>query len=131
MKKLLMAVALFAGLVAVAGCGDKTAATTGGDKKGKEVAKADAKGAKAEPKEGDGHGWWCDDHGVVEEECSVCQSKVFKKLKPDEICAKHPDRAKDQCFICSPELREKNAAKYRAKYGKEPPEPSDNMAEKK
>ena len=128
MKKLLMSIGLLAGLFAVAGCGDKTVATGGGDKKAKEVAKADA---KAEPKDDSHNGWWCDDHGVVEEECSVCQSKVFKKLKPDEICPKHPDRAKDQCFVCSPELREKNAAKYRAKYGKEPPEASDNMAEKK
>lgn len=130
MAKLWTSVALVAGLFVVAGCGDKPAENVGGDKKGKEVTKADGKGAKAE-KEGDGHGWWCDDHGVVEEECSVCQSKVFKKLKPDEICPKHTDRAKAQCFICNPDLRAKSAAVYKAKYGKEPPEPTENMPEKK
>ena len=45
-------------------------------------------------------------------------------------CDKH-DRAKSQCFICDPGLREKFAAEYRAKYGKEPPEPTGNMPEKK
>lgn len=129
MKKVWLNAALLAGLFAVVGCGQKTAENTGGDKKPKEVAKAGE--PKADPKEGDGHGWWCDDHGVVEEECSICQKAVFTKLKKDEICPKHPDRAKDQCFICYPELREKNAAKYRAKYGKEPPEPKENMPEKK
>ena len=124
MKKVWTSAALLAGLMVMAGCGEKPAENTGGDKKGKDVAKAD-------PKEGDGHGWWCDDHGVVEEDCSVCQKAVFTKLKKDDICPKHPDRAKDQCFVCSPELREKNAAKYRAKYGKEPPEPKENMPEAK
>ena len=130
MTKLWTGAALLAGLFAVAGCGDKPAENVGGDKKGNAVAKADGKGAKAEADEG-GHGWWCDDHGVVEEECSVCQSKAFKKLKPDEICPKHPDRAKAQCFICNPDLWEKSKAVYVAKYGKEPPLPKENTPEKK
>lgn len=116
-----MSVALLAGLFVVAGCGQKTAENAGGDKKDKEVAKA---GDKKAEKEGDGH-------GVKEEECSICQKEVFKKLKPDEICPKHPDRAKAQCFICNPDLMAKNAAVYKAKYGKEPPEPKENMPEKK
>lgn len=128
MKKVWTGVALLAGLLAVVGCGQQTAQNTGGDKKGKEVAKAEP---KAEPKDEGGHGWWCEDHGVKEEECSVCQSKVFKKLKPDEICPKHPDRAKAQCFICNPDLWEKSKAVYVAKYGKEPPEPKENLPEKK
>lgn len=128
MKTVWMSAALFAGLFVMAGCGPKTAENTSGDKKGKEVAKG---GEPKAEKEGDGHGWWCDDHGVKEEECSVCQKEVFKKLKPDEICPKHPDRAKVQCFICNPDLWEKSKATYRAKYGKEPPEPKENMPEKK
>jgi len=119
MKKLLSAFALFA----LVGCGQPVASTTGKEKKEKEV-------AKAEPTN-DGHGWWCDEHGVVEEECSMCQKKVFKKLKPEEICPKHMDRAKAQCFICNPELWEKSKAVYVTKYGKQPPEPKDNMPEKK
>ena len=120
--------ALFTGLFVMVGCNQKTAENTGGDRKGKEAAKGGE--PKADPKDDGGHDWWCNDHGVKEEECSICQKEVFKKLKPDEICPKHPDRAKAQCFICSPELRAKNAAVYKAKYGKEPPEPKENMPEK-
>ncbi len=72
--------------------------------------------------EDDHSGWWCKRHGIPEEECSLCQPKVFKKLKAKgDICEKHPDRAKSQCFICDPTLKEKYAARYRAKEGKEPP----------
>lgn len=74
-----------------------------------------------------GHGWWCDEHGVIEEECSMCQKDVFKKLKPSDICTNHPDRAKSQCFICNPKLWEKSQAAYVAKYGKNPPTPKENM----
>jgi hypothetical protein len=116
MMKLFTSVALLAGLFAVAGCGPKTAENAGGDKKGKAVAKAD-------PKELAHSGWWCEEHGVVEEE--------FTKLKADEICPEHPDRAKAQCFICNPDLWEKSKATYRAKYGKEPPAPAENMPAKK
>jgi hypothetical protein len=119
-RKIWTNAALFAGLVVVVGCGQPTA----GDNKGKQVAKADSE-------EEDGHGWWCDEHGVKEEECSMCQKSVFRKLKPDEICPKHPDRAKAQCFICNPDRWEKSQADYRARYGKEPPEPKKNMPEKK
>jgi hypothetical protein len=128
MKKTWMCAALLAGLFAVVGCGQQTAENTGGDKKGKEVAKAPPKDG---PNNMDGHGEWCDEHGVAEDGCSMCQKDVFKKLKPDEICPKHPDRAKAQCFICNPELWEKSKAAYVAKYGKEPPTPEKNMPAKK
>ena len=61
----------------------------------------------------------------------MCQASVFKKLKKDEICPKHTDRAKAQCFICNPDLWEQSKAAYKAKYGKEPQVPDDNKAEKK
>ncbi len=71
--------------------------------------------------------WWCDEHGVPEAECSICSPKAAKAFKDKgDWCDKH-ERAKSQCFICDPSLREKYAARYRAKYGKEPPEPTDNM----
>jgi hypothetical protein len=124
MNKVWMWVALFAGVFVVAGCGPKIADNAGSQKKGEEV-------ARAEPKDEGGHGWWCEEHGVKEDECSICQKEVFKKLKPNEICPQHPDRAKAQCFICNAELWEKSKATYRAKYGKEPPEPKENMPEKK
>jgi hypothetical protein len=66
-------------------------------------------------------GWWCNEHGIPEGECSMCSSKVAAAFqKKGDWCQEH-DRAKSQCFICDPAAKEKYAAKYRAKYGKEPP----------
>ena len=89
--------------------------------------------ATSEPKkEEPGHGWWCDEHGVVEDECSMCSKKLYEEAKAKgELCPVHKDRAKSQCFICNPALWEKSAARYKEKYGKEPPEPKDNMPGKK
>jgi hypothetical protein len=113
--KAMSAAALTAGLVVALGCGKPPAA--GEPKK-------DAKAAHGE--------WWCDEHGVPEDECSMCDDKVYKAAKAKgELCPKHPDRAKSQCFICNPELWEKSAARYKEKYGKEAPEPEKNMPPKK
>lgn len=69
----------------------------------------------------DHSGWWCNEHGVPEEVCSMCSAKVAANFqKKGDWCADH-DRAKSQCFLCDPALKEKFAAQYRAKYGKEPP----------
>lgn len=111
---------LFAALgFLAAGCGDpkpKTAAK--GKETGKEVAAKDSKGH-------DHSGWWCNEHGIPELECSMCQDKVAKECKAKgDWCDKH-DRAKSQCFICDPSLKAKFANIYRAKYGKEPP-PTDD-----
>lgn len=108
--------ALFVGgLVAVVGCGDKP------------VAK-DEKKEKDKDKSGhDKSRWWCDEHGVPEEECTMCSDKAYKVAKDkDEICPKHSDRSKSQCFICNPELWEKSAARYKAKEGKDAPWPDEN-----
>jgi hypothetical protein len=70
--------------------------------------------------------WWCDEHGIPEEMCSMCSSKVAEKCKKEgDWCDKH-ERAKSQCFKCDPSLQEKFAVLYRAKYpGKEPPAPTE------
>jgi hypothetical protein len=69
----------------------------------------------------DHSGWWCPEHGIPEEECSMCNVTVAAELKKSgDWCEKH-DRAMSQCFICQPERKEVFAAKYRAKYGEEPP----------
>lgn len=71
-------------------------------------------------------GWWCDEHGIPEAECSMCSKKVADECKKKgDWCDKH-DRAKSQCFLCDPKLKEKYAARYRAKYGKEPPPIEDD-----
>jgi hypothetical protein len=93
-----------------------------------EVAKvpADPSGKKVD----DHSEWWCSEHGIPEHECSMCQGKVAKECKAKgDWCDKH-DRAKSQCFICDPSLKEKFAAKYKAKYDKEPPPIGEEEANK-
>jgi hypothetical protein len=75
--------------------------------------------------------WWCTEHGIPEDECSMCRATAnAKKLAREckakgDWCDKH-DRALSQCFICNPKRREFYAAKYRARYGKEPPPIEDD-----
>jgi hypothetical protein len=112
--------------VALIGCG-QDASTTQNPKpttpkaKASDVAKTDE---KSDAPKGEGHdhgGWWCAEHGIPEAECSMCSTKVARRCKAKgDWCHDH-DRAKSQCFICDPKLKEKFAAIYRAKEGKEPP----------
>lgn len=76
-------------------------------------------------------GWWCDEHGVPEEECSMCSLKAAKEFKARGDWCKEHDRAKSQCFICDWKLWEKSRQTYIAKFGKEPPLPLENMPEDK
>lgn len=72
--------------------------------------------------------WWCPEHGIPEKECSMCVDEDAKKRMfkdKGDWCEKHPDRAKSQCFICDPSLQEKFAARYRERYGEEPPPITD------
>lgn len=105
-------------------------------------AKSDDHGGKKEPTKKDGQvaekkdtkhdEWWCAEHGIPEEECSKCSSKLGKEHKAKGDWCKEHDIAKSQCFACDPALWDKYKAKYKAKYGqdKEPPEPTDNMPKK-
>jgi hypothetical protein len=70
------------------------------------------------------HGeWWCNEHGVPEEICAQCSTKLAAEFKAKgDWCAKH-DRPDSQCFICHPEKQVEFAALYEAKYGKQPPKP--------
>ena len=71
----------------------------------------------------DHSGWWCDEHGVPEEICALCDSKVAAEFqRKEDWCPQH-DRPSSQCFVCHPELEAKFAARYEAKYGKKPPKP--------
>ncbi len=84
----------------------------------------------AKKKTHDHSGWWCDEHGIPEHECSMCSEKVAKECKAKgDWCAEH-ERAKSQCFVCDPKLQETFAAKYRAKYGEEPPPIEDELVKK-
>ena len=118
---LLGAFALIAG-----GCGQ--ADDKGGQTKEKGAKEKPAQVADA--KKGDHSGWWCEEHGVPEKECSMCDAKVAAECKKKgDWCDKH-DRAMSQCFICNPKAKEKYDALYRAKEGKEPPEATENRPAK-
>jgi cobalt-zinc-cadmium efflux system membrane fusion protein len=72
------------------------------------------------------HGeWWCAEHGVPEEICAQCDSSLVASFKKKgDWCEEH-NRPDSQCFICHPELKDKFATQYEAKYGNRPPEPSE------
>jgi hypothetical protein len=117
---------LGAALLILSGCArteDKAAKKETPQDKGAEVAKKDGKHEH----------WWCAEHGIPEEECSACSAKLAKEYKAKgDWCKDHVEGgiAKSQCFVCNPQMREEYAKKYRAKYGKEPPEPTENMPKK-
>lgn len=76
----------------------------------------------AEPTHG---GWWCYEHGVPEQQCAMCDSKLAAELrKKGDWCEEHI-RPDSLCFQCHPENAAKFVALYEAKYGKKPPQPAD------
>lgn len=112
-------VAAFA--VVLGGCGQSE--NKGGQAKDSGPAPKSIQVAQNNKKPHDHSGWWCDEHGVPEAECSQClpDAEVKKRFKDKgDWCDKH-ERAMSQCFLCNPKAKEKYAALYRAKYGKEPP----------
>jgi hypothetical protein len=65
--------------------------------------------------------WWCKEHEMPEGICAQCSAKLAADFKKKGDWCKEHNRPESQCFICHPELKEKFAAQYRARYGKEPP----------
>jgi hypothetical protein len=84
--------------------------------------------SQAEPADGDGHdhsGWWCVEHGIPEEECSLCSTRAAAKFKEKgDWCEEH-NRAESQCFQCDPSRAEKFVKLYEAKFGEKPPLPTE------
>lgn len=126
MMKFWTSAALLAAMLLVAGC-DKAP-----------EAKPTGKGAKAKPDAkpevanvDDHSGWWCDEHGLREEVCSMCSAKAAKAFQAKGDWCKEHKRAKSQCFLCDPKLEAKFAEEYIAKFGKRPPEPDGQREEKK
>ncbi|MBS0205789.1 MAG: RND transporter [Planctomycetes bacterium] len=100
-----------------------------------QVAKTDHANQRGQ-KDGDEHGkgksehahdgWWCNEHGVPEAECALCNSRIAADFqKKGDWCKEH-DRPDSQCFICHPEKLDAYAARYEAKFGKKPPKPDLN-----
>lgn len=106
------------------GCNQSETTSRRADEKVR-LAKADeAKGGESRHS-----GWWCDEHGVPEGVCGQCNAKLAAEFKrKHDWCFEH-DRPESQCFVHHPQLKEKFAAMYRAKYGKEPP-PMEDEAKK-
>lgn len=70
-------------------------------------------------------GWWCTEHGIPEEDCSMCSTKAADDFKAKgDWCEEH-NRAESQCFQCDPTRAEKFAQLYEAKFGHAPPEPTE------
>jgi len=71
----------------------------------------------------DHSGWWCAEHGIPEEVCSMCSKKAANDFKAKgDWCEEH-NRAESQCFLCDPKRAEKFAKLYQAKFGHAPPNP--------
>ena len=107
--------------IALSGCGQQASAlgTT-------QVATEAHEGhGHAEGNEHDHGGWWCVEHGIPEEQCSMCSAKAADEFKAKgDWCEEH-NRAESQCFKCDPSRAEKFAKLYEAKFGHAPPEPTD------
>lgn len=127
--------ALTVAAVAISGCGPSSSAPAPTEKlAAASAAKAPAADAdhdhdqhSAGEKTGHDHsGWWCNEHGVPEEVCAQCNSKLAAEFqKKGDWCKEH-ERPESQCFKCQPKLQAKFAAQYVAKFGKQPPEPDMN-----
>jgi hypothetical protein len=113
---------LFVGLLLLAGCGEPAKPSVDAEaRRGQPSSKGNPSAGEKTALKDKHDDWWCKEHGIPEDECSMCSDKVAKECKAKgDWCEKH-DRAKSQCFICDPRRKEFYAAKYRAKYGKEPP----------
>ena len=73
----------------------------------------------------EGEGWWCVEHGVPEEECARCDVSLVASFKEKgDWCEEH-NRPESQCFLCSAKRFDKFAARYEAKFGKKPPQPTE------
>jgi hypothetical protein len=118
----LMTAMLALGVFSVSGCGQSGSAP----KPKADAHDHDTTTASAGKEDGHDHsGWWCSEHGVPEEICAQCDSKLAADFqKKGDWCKKH-DRPDSQCFVCHPELEAKFAAQYEAKYGKKPPKPNE------
>jgi hypothetical protein len=112
---------MLAVLVALGGCSQDTP---------KEQAKGKATTPEAK-KADDSGAWWCAEHGMPEDICAQCSAKLAGEFKKKGDWCKEHDRPESQCFLCHPELKEKFAAQYRAKYGREPPPMEEEKTTKK
>jgi hypothetical protein len=100
----------------MSGCGEKPKEKDG---------EADKKTNASNDDDHDHGGYWCVEHGIPEKECSMCNTKAADDFKAKgDWCEEH-NRAESQCFKCDPSRAEKYAKLYEAKFGHEPPQPTE------
>ena len=121
MRRAIPFAALLVGVFLI-GCEDKPSSSD--NKSGTKTTTGEAK--KTGPKH---EGWWCTEHGIPEHECLMCLHSEDELKAKKDWCETH-GYAKSQCFGCDPKLKERYAAQYKAKYGKDAPEPDDNPPSK-
>ncbi|TWU05080.1 RND transporter [Stieleria varia] len=113
--------------VGITGCGEKTQEVVhehaeGDHAEGEHAADKHAEGEHASH---DHSGWWCNEHGVPEEECALCKTSLIADFKAKgDWCDEH-NRPDSQCFICNPDNFSKFASRYEAKFGEQPPKPTE------
>jgi hypothetical protein len=112
------------------GTGGKDGPAKNKDAQAKATMKSDPGAKKADTVEAKHAGWWCEEHGVPEQVCSLCSATVAAKCKKDGDWCKLHDRAESQCFKCDPSKYAKYEAMYEAKYGKKPPRPPEEEFQK-
>src|SRR3954454_9120203 len=90
-----LVLSLTAGLVLFAGgCGQGDNKKAQSDTSKAKQQGSDGQGRQKKDEEDKHEGWWCDEHGVPESECSLCSKKVAAACKArGDWCAKH-NRAK-------------------------------------
>lgn len=125
----LMFTVLGLGMVGLVGCSSSpetgTTATpaVGHDQDGD--GQADHVGDAHATADRDHGGWWCVEHGVPEEECARCDSSLVTAFKEKgDWCDEH-NRPDSQCFVCNPDNFARFAARYEAKFGEQPPKPTE------
>jgi cobalt-zinc-cadmium efflux system membrane fusion protein len=94
---------------------------------GKPAEKGPAAPANATASTANDHsGWWCNEHGVPEGECPLCNPNLAAGFKAKgDWCEEH-NRPNSQCFACNPGQEAVYAMEYEARYGKKPPTPTEN-----
>ena len=70
-------------------------------------------------------GWWCVEHGVPEGECALCDTTLVADFKAKGDWCKEHNRPESQCFLCDASRFDSFAARYEAKYGEQPPKPTE------
>jgi hypothetical protein len=68
-------------------------------------------------------GFWCEPHGLPEDECWKCNKKFCRECEAKGDWCKDHLRPKSQCFKCDPTLIEKWAKVYEERTGKVAPKP--------